>query len=114
MHELPVTQHIIKIAEANCRENNGKRVTGIDLVVGDYSGFIGDSIMMYFDIISEGTLCEEAAINIQRIKPKYRCQSCGHLFERKLLSFACPLCGAEGSPTEIGKEFYIESVEIEK
>ena len=35
------------------------------------------------------------------------------LFEKKLLSFDCPKCGGQGGPTDIGKEFYIESIEIE-
>ena len=25
----------------------------------------------------------------------------------------CPECGGEGGPTEIGKEFYIDSIEVE-
>jgi hydrogenase nickel incorporation protein HypA/HybF len=82
-------------------------------VVGDYSGFIGESIQMYFDVISEGTLCEGAKVNIERVKPKLQCSQCGTYFERKPFSFACPACGGEGRPTEIGKEFYIDSIEVE-
>jgi len=26
---------------------------------------------------------------------------------------ACPKCGVDGEPTEIGKEFYIEEIEVE-
>ena len=62
MHELPITQHIIKIAEKHCRDNNGKRVVKVNLVIGDYSGYVGDSVQMYFDIIGEGTLCEGAVV----------------------------------------------------
>lgn len=113
MHELPITQHIIKIAENSCMENGGKRVKHIQLVIGDDSGFITDSIQMYFDIISEGTLCEGAAITIQRIKPQLKCSQCGQLFQRKYLSFECPACGGQGGPTEIGKECYVDSVELE-
>ena len=113
MHEYPITQQIIKIAENHAREADAEKVTAVNLVVGDYSGFIGDSIQMYFDIISEGTLCEGAEIRIQRVKPKLRCSSCGELFERKLFSFECPKCGGEGGPTEIGKEFYIDSIEVQ-
>ena len=27
---------------------------------------------------------------------------------------ACPKCGGQGGPTDIGKEFYIDSIEIER
>ena len=61
----------------------------------------------------EGTLCEKAEVAIEHIKPKLKCSECGELFEKKLLSFDCPKCGGQGGPTDIGKEFYIESIEIE-
>jgi hydrogenase nickel incorporation protein HypA/HybF len=114
MHEYPITQQIIKIAEKHAEEAGASRVTKVKLVVGDYSGFIGDSIQMYFDIISEGTMCENAMIEIQRVKPKLKCEACGEYFERVLFSFQCPKCGGDGLPTEIGKEFYVDTIEVEQ
>ena len=112
MHEYPVTLEIVRIAENTAREKGGT-VKAIHLVVGEDSGFIGESIHMYFDVISEGTLCEGALLTIKDIKPLMKCDRCGHLFERKRFSFTCPFCGGDGSPTDIGKEFYIESVDLE-
>jgi hydrogenase nickel incorporation protein HypA/HybF len=114
MHEYPITQQIIKIAEKHAADAGALRVTKVKLVVGDYCGFIGESIQMYFDNISEGTACENAVIEIQRVKPKLKCESCGELFTRVQFSFECPTCGGQGGPSEIGKEFYIESIEVEK
>lgn len=112
MHEYPVTLEIVRIAEKTAREKGGT-VKAIHLVVGEDSGFIGESIQMYFDVISEGTLCEGALLTIKDIRPKMKCDRCGRLFERKRFSFTCPYCGGDGSPTDIGKEFYIESVDLE-
>ena len=113
MHELPLTEQIIKIAEQSCRENGGDRVTSIRLVIGEDSGFIGDSIQMYFDIISQGSLCEGATISMERIRPQLQCTQCGAHFYRTYLSFDCPDCGGQGRPTQIGKECYVDSVEIQ-
>lgn len=113
MHEYPITSRIIQIAEEHAKKADACRVVSIDLVVGDYSGFIGDSISMYFDIISEGTLCEGAVLNIKKVSPMLQCRACGELFNKMPFSFECPKCKGEGGPTEIGKEFYIESIEIE-
>lgn len=111
MHEYPITLRIVEIANQQA-EGAGARVSGIDLVVGDDSGFIGDSIQMYFDIIAEGTPCEGAALSIERVRPQLKCAACGTYFVRKPFSFACPQCGGDGYPTEIGKEFYVKSVEL--
>ena len=115
MHEYPITQQIVKIACRHAEKEKAKRVKKVKLVVGDYSGFIGESIQMYFDAIAEGTLCQDAAIEFERVKPKLKCSSCGAYFERiTAYSFNCPDCGGQGAPSEIGKEFYIESIEVER
>lgn len=113
MHELPITEKIVKIAEDHCRENGGTKVTKIHLVIGENSGIVGSSVQMYFDVITEGTLCEGAELEMTPVKPKLRCKSCGHLFVRAPFSFSCPECGGDGEPTDIGREFYIDTIEVE-
>ena len=113
MHEYPITEQIIKIAGDHCRKAHGSKVTKVSLVIGDYSGYVGESVQMYFDIISQDTICEGALVDITHVKPKLRCAKCGELFEKKPMTFDCPKCDGQGEPTEIGKESYIESIEIE-
>jgi hydrogenase nickel incorporation protein HypA/HybF len=112
MHEYPVTVEIVRLAEEAARTHGG-RVRSIHLVVGEDSGFIGESIQMYFDVVAEGTLCDGAELSIRSVAPLLHCDKCGALFERKRFSFICPQCGGDGSPTEFGKEFYIDTVDIE-
>lgn len=112
MHEYPITKRIIEIADEFAHKNNVHEVKKINLVVGDYCGYVASSIELYFDIIAEGSLCHNAKLSIERVKPQLKCNNCGELFIRKPFSFECPICKGEGSPTEIGKEFYIKSIEV--
>ena len=112
MHEYPITQRIIEVACEHAKKNEIDKIKQINLVVGDYSGYVASSIELYFDIIAEGTACADSKLNIVRIKPKLKCDSCGEIFERALYSFECPLCNGQGSPTEIGHEFFIKSIEV--
>ena len=112
MHEYPITKRIIEIAEEFAKENNAGDVKQINLIVGDYSGYVASSIDLYFEIIAEDSMCKNAVLNIERVKPKLKCTGCGKLFERKPFSFECPDCKGNGSPTDIGKEFYIKSIEV--
>jgi hydrogenase nickel incorporation protein HypA/HybF len=113
MHEYPVAKQILKIALNTAQENKASKITKISLVVGELSGFIGESIQMYFNIISKGTIAENAEITVKPVKLKLKCSSCGKYFERKEYSFECPDCGGKGDLSDIGKEFYIENIEIE-
>jgi hydrogenase nickel incorporation protein HypA/HybF len=113
MHEYPITKQIIETASLYARDNNADEVKVINLVVGDYSGYVVSSINLYFEIIAEDSLCKNAKLKIRRIKPKLKCNHCGKLFIRKPFSFECPICSiGQGEPTEIGREFYIKSIEI--
>lgn len=105
---------MVKIAQKHGAKFRASQIEKIILVIGENSGFIGDSIQMYFDIISKGTICEGAVLEMKYIETKVKCPECGEIFKRKPMSFACPVCGANGEPTDIGKEFYIESIEIRK
>lgn len=112
MHEYPITQRIIEIAQEYATNHGADEVKVINLVVGDYSGYVASSIELYFDIIAEGSFCEKAALHIERIAPKLKCNQCSELFIRKPFEFECPYCKGEGRPTDIGKEFYIKSIEV--
>jgi hydrogenase nickel incorporation protein HypA/HybF len=118
MHEYPITVEIINIATKKFSENAasdknpGACVSAITIVVGDECGYVSDSIQMYFDVISKGSICENAKLDVIRIKPKLKCVKCGQLFERKPFSFLCTFCGGDGAPTKIGREFYVDSIVI--
>lgn len=113
MHEYPITEKIVKMASEHCEDAGGSAVKKIMLVCGQNTGYVPDCITMLFELIAEGTPCEGAEVEIVTVKPKLKCPKCGILFERKPYSFECPECGADGEATDIGKEFYMDKIEIE-
>lgn len=113
MHEYSIACEIIRISENSAKEKGALKILNIGLVIGDYSGFIGESIQMYFDEISKGTLCEGAIISMKHIRPKLKCRECHKFFELQHFSFICSECGGMGQPTDIGKEFYVEYIEVD-
>jgi hydrogenase nickel incorporation protein HypA/HybF len=113
MHEYPITCQLVRLACLKAAEHGAGRVCSLHLVVGDDAGYAGDSVQFYFHAIAAGTACEGAELHIERIRPELVCPSCGRNFFRKPFSFACPSCGTDGHPTAIGKEFYLQSIEID-
>lgn len=116
MHEYPATLAIIDIARRQARARGADRVLGITLVVGENSGYLPECIELYWDIIAGEGMCAGARLTFERVRPLLRCRRCGGLFPRLPFRFDCPEpgCGGEGGPTDIGREFYVKSIEIEK
>ena len=114
MHEYPATMAIIEIAERHARQHGASGVSVIKLVVGENSGYLPECIEMYFDIIAGEGACKGARLEFERVKPLLRCRKCGKNFARKPFEFTCPEdgCGGEGGPTDIGREFFVKSIEI--
>lgn len=113
MHEASVTEALVKMALGEADTRKAKKVTAINLVVGETTGYMKESLEFYFRIFTKGTLLAGAALNVTYVKPKIKCPKCGLLFERARFSFDCPNCGTPGTMTKIGSEFYIDTMDIE-
>ncbi len=113
MHEYAVTQSMIKMAVDEANKVNASKILEIRLVIGDLSTIIDDSVQMYFDIMSDGTIAQGAKLIFKRVKAEFKCRDCGEVFIKPPTGFDCPKCGGLGTPTGVGKEFYIDSIEIE-
>jgi hydrogenase nickel incorporation protein HypA/HybF len=112
MHELPVTQNILDIAIRYA--GDAKKITRINLVIGDLSSIVGDSVKFYWDMLSKDTIAEGAELHFIRIKTRFRCSECQHEFELSdSKEFTCPECGSIKVQVIAGKEFRMDSIEIE-
>ncbi|MCX7745763.1 MAG: hydrogenase maturation nickel metallochaperone HypA [Clostridia bacterium] len=113
MHEYAVTKSIIDIVTHEAKNAGAQKITQITLVIGDLSTIIDESVKMYFDIISEGTLAKGAELIFKRVSADFKCMQCDLIFNKPKKGFDCPRCGELGVPTGAGKEFYVESIEVE-
>lgn len=113
MHEYSQTKQIVNIVSNTARLHGAEKVSEVRLVVGENTGILPDSVQMYFDMIAPGTPAAGAKLYMRIIKAEMHCPHCGKNFIRPRFSFACPDCGTLGNPTDIGNEFYVESVELE-
>jgi hydrogenase nickel incorporation protein HypA/HybF len=113
MHELLVTEDILRIVAEYAKRADAQRVTDIHLVIGDMSSFVDDSIQFYFNHLAPDTIAEGAVLHFRRIPLRFRCKGCGQEFKPDKLDWHCPNCGQLGGEVIAGKEFYVESIEVE-
>ncbi len=110
MHELPITEGILKIATEAA---GGRRITTIHLVVGELSSIVDDSVQFYFDMLSKGTLAEGAMLDFQRLPATVLCRDCGKSSEvRAPLPPECPHCGSVLLQVTGGRELRVDSIEV--
>lgn len=111
MHELPITESILKIVNEEADKNNVKKVISIKLVIGELTGILPECIQLYFDLISKGTKSEGAKLIINKVFVRKKCLICNS--ENEINAKHCKFCHSDNLKLTGGKEFFIESIEVE-
>lgn len=113
MHELSVTEELLTVTLEHAEKANAGRVVRINLVIGDLTGLAGESILFYFTILAEGTMAEKSLLDITRVPARVRCEKCSFDFTPNADNWRCPLCNGYRGEIVCGREFYVDSIEIE-
>lgn len=114
MHELPVTESILKIVLEFAQKNQAISVTDITLTIGSLSSIVDDSVQFYWDHISQGTICENAKLHFNRVMATLKCLDCGTTYPLIEELTPCPSCGGINIIILSGEEFQVDHIEITK
>lgn len=113
MHELPATQGLLQVALDAATGAGAGRVLAIDVVIGELTTMVDDSVQFYFDLLSRDTAAAGAVLRFRREPATAECDRCGHRAPvRPPLSPACEQCGALALHVTGGQEFSVESIEV--
>ena len=113
MHELSVTEQLLEIVLGHARRAKAERVLKVNLVIGELTSFVGENIQFYFDMLSKETEAEGASLSLSRIPAKATCKQCKMEFHPEGVDWFCPACGGLMEEVMAGREFYVESIEVE-
>ena len=116
MHELPVTEGILKIVLRHAEINGVRQVIAIHLQIGKLSDLEDEWIQRYFDYLSRGTMAQGARLKIERMPIMVQCITCLTSYEAetaKLGDLNCPTCGGKSCTLLSGREYYIKDMEVQ-
>ena len=113
MHELSVTEQLLNVVLEHARKAGAKEVLKVNVVIGELTGFVNESVEFYFEILSKGTEAEKASLIIARIPARVRCRDCEREFQPDGSRWNCPHCGGLIEEVLAGRELYVGSIEVE-
>lgn len=108
MHELAIAQEVIALVAAR---TEGARVTRVVLEIGRLCAVLPDAMRFCFDLATEGTVAEGAALEIREVPGRGRCRDCG---SEVALDRPFGRCRCGGSDLEwlAGEELRIKEVTL--
>ena len=90
-----------------------QKILEIRLKIGELSGVLPECIQEYFNIASRGTIAEGARLCVEKIPITIHCGSCGYDGEIPKRKIHCPECGSSEIKLKSGREYYVDSLEVE-
>jgi hydrogenase nickel incorporation protein HypA/HybF len=108
VHELAITQSIVDTVSSRLPD---AKVSCVRLEIGALSGVVADSVRFCFDLVTDGTNLQGAALEISESPARCRCQDCETEFEP---DGPIPLCGCGSAAVTVlsGAELKIVSVRL--
>jgi len=113
MHELAVTESMLELVVEEAHTAGAERVVAVDILLGEFSSVVEDSVRFYWDFVSKGTVAEGAELRFKAVTPRGLCLSCGAEYSPQARDLRCPVCGKARVKLVAGEEFRVEAIEVE-
>jgi hydrogenase nickel incorporation protein HypA/HybF len=112
MHEVGLMENALAIALDYAVREQASRIHQMALRVGDLSGVEPDALQFAFDVVSQGTIAEQAQLNIEFCPTICYCEHCQTEFQPLLMGYECPTCQTWSASIIQGKELELASLEV--
>ncbi|MEO5372848.1 MAG: hydrogenase maturation nickel metallochaperone HypA [Alphaproteobacteria bacterium] len=113
MHELALTNNIIRILEEQARSGAFTRVTTVWLDIGALSQVEPEAVRFCFDAASRGTIAEGATLVILEPPGEAWCMDCSKTVVVSRRGDACPDCGGFKLNVTGGTDLRVREMEVE-
>ncbi|MDD1791626.1 hydrogenase maturation nickel metallochaperone HypA [Enterovibrio makurazakiensis] len=113
MHELSICESIVQTLEKQAETHEFSRVSVLRLEIGQFAGVEVESLRFCFPVVAEGTLAQDAALEITHIPAVAWCDDCKWSVSLKERYSSCPDCGGKALTLSSGEEMRIANVEVD-
>ncbi len=114
VHELAITENIVKVALEEAKAAGAKKITGINVVVGELSGVVSDCVRFYFDFLKTEGFADSVSLNFEQRAAVLRCRDCSTEFRPEGNGWSCPGCRSLRVEVIKGRDCYLSSIEVEE
>lgn len=114
MHEAPIAQGIVELVKTEAEKVEARKVSKIYLRIGKMTGAVEDALRFYFEVLTKGTIMEEADFEIEWIPTRASCFQCQKVYEVEDMLPICPHCSGLGGEIISGKELEVTKIEVER
>ncbi|QOP43377.1 hydrogenase maturation nickel metallochaperone HypA [Sulfurimonas sediminis] len=111
MHEYSIVQSMLDLCE---KHSKGQEVAKVAVKIGKMSGIEPHFLKESFEVFKEGTVCQDATMDMQIIEITIECQKCKKVAVVDSFNFYCPYCQGGDTKVLTGQEMHIDYIELKE
>jgi hydrogenase nickel incorporation protein HypA/HybF len=112
VHELSITENLVRILQEQAAAQNFEKVLRVRLDVGMLSTLEPESLVFCFDIVAKDTVAEGAQLEIVRSPGIALCRKCATRNEVSAYGEPCTKCDSFELEITAGKDMTIKDIEV--
>lgn len=113
MHEMSLCESILQILEQQAEIQHYRKVKTVWLEIGALAGVEPEALRFGFDVVMQGSLAENARLEIIEIPGKAWCWQCNQDVAVEQWYDPCPHCGSRKLQIHEGEQMRIKELEVE-
>ena len=113
MHELSLTEGVLRIVEREAAAQSFSRVLAVRLEIGKLSHVEPEAMRFCFEAVTRGSLAEGAQLEIIRVPGLAWCMACAKQIAINQRYEPCPDCGGHQLELLEGEEMRVKELEVE-
>ena len=112
MHEAGLMQNVLEMAFERAKAHDAARIEAINIKIGLLAGVVPDALEFAFEAMKNGTMAENARLNVEYAPVVCWCRGCEKEFKPEDFSSICPACGKNDIEIRSGLEMNLVSIEV--
>jgi hydrogenase nickel incorporation protein HypA/HybF len=113
MHELSLCESILQVLEQQATVQQYTKVRIVWLEIGVLSGVEPEAMRFSFDVVTIGSLADQAKLEIIEVPGQAWCMACACNVVVEQLYDVCPQCGSHQLQVNNGDQMRIKEIEVE-
>jgi hydrogenase nickel incorporation protein HypA/HybF len=113
MHEMSLCESVLQILEQQAEAQQYRKVKTVWLEIGALAGVEIEALRFSFDIVMQGSLADQARLEIIEVPGQAWCLPCGRNVAVQQLYDQCPHCGSHQLQINGGDQMRIKELEVE-
>ena len=114
MHEIRFVNEIIDVLKRELTEGPASGRVSVNVRLSPFCHVSPETLRESFNVLIKGENFKDVSLNILPLELSLECKTCKRSARITKKVFECPFCGSSDIDIRMDKEFFVESIEIEK